>query len=551
MKEANRRSATGIDTVRRGREHYARQQWTDAYRMLRVADQAHPLSGEDYERLSTAAYMSGRQNECLAALEQAYHAHIESGVRLRAIRCAFWLRMGLLMRREPAHASGWLSRAERLIEGEQRECAERGYLLLPVADRHRLGGDFEAAAEVAEQAAAIGDRCGDPDLSALARYMQGRCLLMLERVEEGLSLLDEAMLGVTSGVPSPMVIGITYCGVIEGCRQVYALERAREWTAALSRWCEGQKNLIAFTGTCLVHRAEIMELRGAWSDALEEARQAAERLSPEDDPQAFSAAHYEIAEICRLQGRLDAAEEAYRRAAEAGRDPQPGLALLRLAQGRTDVAGTAICRALDAALNRVQRARLLPACAEILLAAGDIEAANRASEELDAIAGSLGTEVISAMAANVRGAVALAQGEAVAAIRSLREALQQWQQIDAPYLAARVRVLLAAASRQLSDKESAELELEAARTVFERLGAASDLARLERFQDRYERPHGLTGRELQVLALLAAGKTNKTIARELGLSVRTVDRHVGNLLLKLDVPSRAAATAFAYEHKLI
>lgn len=547
---ADQRDGEAAEAVRLGRQGYARRAWADAYAALRLAGEEGPLSGDDCERLSIAAYMSGHQDEYLAVLERAFHAHLVSGAKRKALRRAFWLHLGMVMRGEPAHASGWLSRAERLLEGEEADCAERGYLLLPMANRHRMGGDYQAAAEVAAQAARIGDECGDADLAALARHMQGRCLLVLERVEEGLALLDDAMLGVTSGAPLPIVAGIIYCGVIEGCRQVYALKRAREWTAALARWCEEQNGLLAFTGACMVHRAEIMELRGAWADALEEARRAAERLSPREDPQALAAAYYQLAEIRRLQGRYDAAEEAYRRSAETGRDPQPGLALLRLAQDRTNAARTAICRAVEAAPTRVQRAGLLPASCEILLAAGETEAASLACEELKAIAESLGTEVLCAMAANACGTVALARGEPAAALRALREALSTWQRIDAPYLAARARVLLAEACRALGDQDGANLEVDAARAVFERLGAAPDVARLDP-RNRRGRPHGLTGRELQVLRLLAAGKTNKAIARELELSVRTVDRHVGNLLLKLDVPSRAAATAFAYEHGLV
>jgi DNA-binding CsgD family transcriptional regulator len=539
------------EAVRHGREHYARRAWAHAYAALRLAGEEGPLSGDDCEHLSIAAYMTGRQDEYLAILERAYNLHLESGAKRKALRCAFWLRMGMLLRGEPAHASGWLSRAERLLEAEEDDCAGRGYLLLTLADRHRMGGGYQAAGEVAAQAARIGDECGDADLSALARHTQGRCLLVLERVEEGLALLDDAMLNVTSGAPSPIVTGIIYCGVIEGCRQVYALKRADEWTAALARWCDEQNGLLAFTGTCMVHRSEIMELRGAWADSLEEARRATERLSPRKDPQALAAAYYQLAEIRRLQGRYDAAEEAYRRSAEIGRDPQPGLALLRLAQGRTDAAKTAICRAMEAAPTRVQRARLLPACCEILLASEDIEAASRACVELKAIAESYRTEVFFGMASNACGMVALARGEPAVALRPLREALTAWQLIDAPYLAARTRVLLAESCRALGDQEGADLEFDTAGAVFDRLGAAPDVARLNDVRDQSGRAHGLTGRELQVLKLLASGKTNKTIARELDLSVRTVDRHVGNLLLKLDVPSRAAATAFGYDHGLV
>jgi DNA-binding CsgD family transcriptional regulator len=384
----------------------------------------------------------------------------------------------------------------------------------------------------------------------LARHLQGRCLLLAERVGEGLALLDEAMLAVAGGTVGPLVTGIVYCSVIEGCRQVFALDRAREWTAALAAWCDSQPDLHAFTGSCLVHRAEILELRGAWPDALEEARRAAERLNPAEDPQACAAAWYQMAEVYRLRGDAAAAETAFRRSGETGWDPQPGLALLRLAQGQADAAEAAIRRVLASAANRVHRARQLPAQVEILLARGDVEAARRSCDELASIADALGTDMLRAVSGRARGAVALAEGDPTAALADLRRALQVWQRLEAPYHAARTRVLLAEACQALGDEEGARLERDAARTAFEHLGAAPDLTRLGA-PAVAPNPHGLTRRELEVLRLLAEGKTNKAIADTLGRSVKTVDRHVSNIFDKLDVPSRAAATAFAYEHDLI
>jgi DNA-binding CsgD family transcriptional regulator len=439
-----------------------------------------------------------------------------------------------------------------LLEHEEHECAEQGYLLLPVVEQQLAAGDCEAAYATAASAAAIGDRCGDADLIACARHDQGRIRIQQGQVEKGLALLDEVMVAVTAGELSSVVTGLMYCSVIQACQEVYAFGRAREWTAALAQWCEEQPEMVAFTGVCRVHRAEIMQLSGAWQDAIEEAQRVREHAQGVSR-QTAAAALYQQAEVHRLRGEFAAAEEAYRSASQWGLEPQPGLALLRLAQGRTDAAVAAIRRALSAAADPLQRTKLLPARIEIMLAAGDVQDARTACRELEEITARLDAAVLGAMAAHARGALELAEGDAHAALGSLRRAFEVWQQIEAPYVAARVRVLIGLACRTLGDHDGGGLELDAARAVFEQLGAAPDLARIESLIRGAPsgRSHGLTPRELQVLRLVAAGKTNKAIAAELFLSEKTVDRHVSNIFVKFDVPSRAAATAFAYRHKLI
>jgi DNA-binding CsgD family transcriptional regulator len=521
----------------------------DTYRWLSRADRARALSGEELEALATSAYLLGKDDGYLEALERAYRTHAAAGENRRAVRCAFWLGLRLMFRGEAGRANGWLSRARRLLEREERDCVEHGYLQLPAVDHQLDAGNLEAAYAAAARAAEIGDRFGDADLSTCARHLQGRVLIEQGEVERGLALLDEAMLAVSAGGLSPLITGLTYCSVIDGCQQVYALGRAREWTSALAKWCEARPQMVAFTGVCLAHRAEIMQLDGAWAEALAEATRACERCAQVANRGAAAAAFYQRAEVHRLRGEFPAAEEAYRSVSQSGGEPQPGLALLRVAQGRVDAAAAAMRRAVRATTERMQRTRLLPAHVEIMLAADDFEEARAACRELEDIARAFGSGVLGAMAAQARGAIALGDGDAGAALGPLRAALRAWQQAHAPYPAARVRVLIALACRTLDDDEGFKLELGAARTAFEQLGATPDLARIDALTRT--NPHGLTPRELQVLRLVAAGKTNKAIAAELSLSEKTVDRHVSNIFDKLDVPSRAAATAYAYQHRLM
>jgi DNA-binding CsgD family transcriptional regulator len=539
--------------LERGRECYGRRAWADAHRWLALADQAAPLGGDDLELLAMAAYLIGRDDDYLRALDRAHQAYLDAGEGLRAVRCAFWLGLRFMFRGETGRATGWLARAQRLLGRGNYDCVEHGYLLLPVVEQHLGAGDSEAAYATAAAAAEIGDRFGDADLIACARHLQGRVLVQRGQVGQGLALLDEAMVAVTAGELSPLMTGLIYCSVIECCQQVYASARAREWTDALAQWCEAQPEMVAFTGTCLVHRAEIMQLHGAWRDALEEAGRACERCVLAAHPQAAAAAFYQRAEVHRLRGEFAAAEEAYRSASQWGWDPQPGLALLRVAQGRTGAGAAAIRRAANATADRLQRARLLPAYIEIMLAMGDIGAARGACRELEEIAETFDTDVLGAFAAHARGAVELAEGNAGAALGPLRHARQVWQQVEAPYLVARARVLVGLACRALGDDDGAGLELDAATAVFKQLGAVPDLVRIDSLTEQSASGHAcrLTRRERQVLRLVAAGKTNKAIAAELFLSEKTIDRHVSNILTKLDVPSRAAATAHAYEQKLI
>jgi DNA-binding CsgD family transcriptional regulator len=536
----------------RARKSYQERAWSNAYQAFLNADGEVALEAQDLELLAMAAYLIGRDENYLAALERAYSAYRQHGEARCAARCAFWLGFRLLFRGEVGRANGWLSRAERSLEDETRECAERGYLLLPVVEQRLDTGDLDAAYAIAANAAAIGERCGDAELVACARHQQGRVRIQQGQIEAGLTFLDETMVAVTSGELSPLVTGLVYCSVIEACQQVYALDRMREWTAGLAQWCEGQPEMVAFAGVCRVHRAEIMQLEGAWLSALDEARAACVRAQGVSK-QAVTAALYRQAEVHRLQGDLAVAEEAYRSASQMGLDPQPGLALLRLAQGRPDAAATAIRRVESTTHGSLKRLALLPAYIEIMLGAGQVGDARNACSELEELARTFDTGVPGAIAAEACGAVSVAEGKAQAALGELRRAFDVWQRIEAPYASARVRVLIGLACHALGDEDGAGLELAAARGAFERLGAMPDLARIDSLMrvSPADRCHGLTVRELQVLRLVAAGDTNKVIAGKLSLSGKTIDRHVSNIFNKLDVSSRAAATAFAYQHKLI
>ena len=533
--------------LERARTAYAEHAWLDAYEAFTRADAETPLEAGDLELLTMSLLMLARDDDAVSTLERAHHLHLEHGEKLRAVRCAAWIGMSLASRGLIGPATGWLGRAQRLLEDWPEETAEHGYLLLPLVFQYEAAGDFDAAASVAGRAAEIGHRFGDSDLFALALHAQGHMLVTAGRLREGLAALDEAMVTVTTADLSPFVTGLVYCGVILACQQAFEVTRARQWTLALVDWAGRQPDIVAFTGRCRVHRAEILQLSGSWSDALEQARLAAARLVETRNP-AAGIAYYRLAELLRLRGEFDAAEEAYREASRFGWDPQPGLAQLRLAQGRLDAALTAIRRASAELHDPLKRAALLPALVEIALAAGAIEEARTACLELRALAERYESAMLSALDANTHGAVAVAAGESEAALVSLREAQQIWLELDAPYEVARTRELIARACSGLGDEEAASLELAAATDIFRQLGAAPDLARLQ----APARPtHGLSPRELEVLRLVATGKSNREIAATLVISEHTVARHLQNIYAKLGLSSRAAATAFAFERDLV
>ncbi len=540
---------TAADALDRGRESFGRQAWGNAFAQLSAKDRERPLEAEDLERLAVAAYMVGKDDNCAEAWTRAHHLYLRRRDSAAASRCAFWQACGLYFKGEMAPAMGWVARGRHVLEAAEEDCVEQGWLLFLTALPIMFQGDPEKAHSDFVQAGRIAERFADPDVMTLSRLGRGQSLIMQQETTEGMALLDELMVAVVSGEVSPIVAGIAYCAVIDLCQTLFDLRRAREWTAALSRWCDSQPDLVPYRGNCLVHRCEIFQLQGAWSDALEAAERACEWLSGPTAWDSLGSAFYQLGEIERLRGEFPKAEEAYRQASQAGREPEPGMSLLRLAQRRVDVAVVAIRRVWDEARDPMSRSRMLPAYVEIMLAAKDVGAASGAAVELAQIAGELNAPFLHAVATHAAGAVLLAEGDIQAALARLRFAYAAWRELDAPYYAARVRVLIGVACRELGDGDSAEMELEAARRVFEELGAAPGLERVRELTR--SSAGGLTARELEVLALVASGKTNRAVATELFLSEKTVARHVSNIFTKLGLSSRSAATAYAYEHGLI
>ncbi|WP_033289231.1 helix-turn-helix transcriptional regulator [Amycolatopsis jejuensis] len=511
--------------------------------------QADPAGADDLERWGLAALLIGRDGESDAARERAHHAYRRAGRVEDACRAAFWLGLALTLRGEHARGAGWFARVRTVLDEHPGDSVWHGFLLVPRGMEAFFKGDLPTALDHADQAVAFSERYRNPDLAVLAHNARGQALVGSGEVELGLAELDEVMVLVTTAEDvSPQLTGLVYCAVIETCRDAFDVRRGREWTAALSRWCAAQPDLVPYRGQCTVHRAEILRLTGSWTEAATEIDHAETRA---EDP-ATGMALYQRGELHRLRGDFAASEAAYEAALQVGHDPQPGLGLLRVAQNRVDVALAAVRRALDEVSRSSLRLRLLPSYVEIALAGGDGKAARTAAEELQAAANHRAAPLLQAAALHASGAVDLADDPAKA-LTILRKAWAAWQDIPAPYDAARCRVLIALACRSLGDDDTAELELLAARWVFDQLGAVPDVAAVDRLAARPAadpRPGGLTLREVEVLRAVATGATNRSIAQTLFLSEKTVARHVANIFRKLGVTSRSAATAFAYRHDL-
>ena len=537
-----------MTTVEDGRKAFARQAWSDAYALLAAEG---PLLGDDLERLAVAAHLVGRDEESTRAWERAHHERARLGDHDRAAQCAAWMAIGLMLRGENAQAAGWFARAARLLDDVGGDFAARGYLQVPQFLEALGGGDFAAAYGLADEIVATAGRFDDKDLLALGLLGRGQATLARGDITRGMNLLDEVMVAVATGDVSPIPAGIVYCAVIEACMDVLDLRRAAEWTEALDDWCAGQPDLVPYRGQCLVHRSQVLQAHGAWTEAVTEVERARKRLSEPAHP-ALGLALYQQGELHRLSGNLAEAEHAYRAASEQGREPAPGFALLRLAERKLDAAVAAIRRMVEESRGQITRPTMLAAFVEIMLDTGDVDAAQAAADELATVAGTVDAPLLHAVAAYATGSVLLARGDPGSALAALRRARTWWHDLAMPYDVARARVQIGLACRALGDHDAATLEFDGARAAFERLGARPDLDRLTALVQHGEqvRPAGLTERECEVLRLVAAGSSNREIATALVISEHTVGRHVQNIFAKLRVSSRAAATGYAYEHGL-
>jgi len=539
-----------VDDLAQARADYEQGDWSaalDIWSDIEIAD----MTADDLHAAAVAAYLLGRRDASVDFHQRGFALYQEQGAAAGAMRCCFHLAMIFGTGGEHALARGWTTRAERLLDELAGDTVEHGYVALLQMYGHLGTGNILEATEAADAVTAVGRRHRDPDLLALGLSSQGRLAIYAGRIADGLALLDEAMAGVAAGEVTPVIFGDVYCAAIEGCQEVGDFGRVAEWTTALHRWCLSQPGLVAFTGQCSVHRGQLMRVHGAWPEALEEFERAIERYRLADSVAAIGLAECERGDLLRQRGEFGAAETAYQRSSEHGYDPQPGPALLWLARGANDAALAAIRRLVAEASNPVARCRLLPAAVDILVAAGALDEARAVAARLDEVAAQVATVTLQGYAAFASGTVELASGDAAGALPYLRKARQLWTHAQSPYEVARVRLETGRALTAVGDVQSARSELEAARSTFRLLGATSAAEEAGRLMSPAAHPAGLSKREVEVLRLVSSGRSNTQIAGELVLSEKTVARHLSNIFAKLDVGSRTAAAAYAFEHHLV
>jgi ATP/maltotriose-dependent transcriptional regulator MalT len=523
-----------------------------------AADRELPLEPADLERFATAAYLIGEDDQAATIWTRAHHQLVEQGNVERAARWGFWLSLSFLLKGEIARSTGWLAGSQRLLKDREDAPVEHGFGLIVTGLLAMGKGNVDNAVASFDQALALAEHFADPDLLALGLLGRGESLILSGNVAEGVARLDEAMVATTAGKVSPVLTGIVYCAVILACQRIFDLSRAREWTAQLDAWCASQPDLVPYRGQCLVHRSEILQLKGDWPEAFAEVVKARDHLADRSEA-VVGRAFYQQGELHRLRGEFAQADEMYREAGRNGCEPQPGLSLLRLAEGKLDAAAAAIRGMVDSPAGPQGTGagsslpRLLAPYVDILIAAGDLGAARAAADELTRVAAAFDSPLLLATSTHATGAVLFAEGKMKAALALLREAWATWQQLDMPYESARAGVLIGRACQGLGDNETARLHFDAAASVFRRLGAAPDLVELERLMAARDTgpDSALTDREREVLALVAAGETNRQIATALDISEHTVARHLSNIFDKLGVTSRTAAGAFAHKHKLV
>jgi DNA-binding CsgD family transcriptional regulator len=537
------------DTRSAAREAYQRRDWQAARDGFAAAASVDALSADDAFAFADAAWWLGRVDESLAAGEEAYRRFLEGDRPERAAMAAIHIAVDLLLRGDGMVGSGWIRRAQRLL-ADRVDSAEHGYLTYLLEVEAALGGPaFDEVRTTAARITELGHRHGDVNLVALGILGQGRASVKQARVDEGLALLDEAMLAVLTEDLSPEWAGNIYCHLMSACHELGDIRRAVAWTQATTDWLETLPAAVLFTGICRVHRSQVFQATGGWDRAELEAAHVCADLEHIHVASAAEA-HYQVAELRRLRGDPGGAELAYEAARARGRDPQPGLALLQLAQGEVEVAMAAITAAVASVEDPLARLRLSAAQVEIAVAAGDTDLAEAACAEVADLTGRYRSDSFVALHRTAQASCLFARGSAEAALAASRSACRSWRGLGMPYEAARAGVLTARACAALGDVDGARRELDAAGEVFERLGAVGDLAVVASLRDPAPAPDGLTPRELEVLAEVASGRTNREIADRLVISEKTVARHLSNIFVKLGCSSRTAAAAYAYERGL-
>lgn len=530
--------------IEQGRSAVAASRWGDAWRALSSYD-PDDLEVDDLDRLATAAYLTGRDDEAFNLWTRAHQRCVTEGSVHRAAYFGAKLAKSLGFKGEAARSFGWIERVTQLLDEAHIDCVEQGYLEHGQAMGRLFGaGDIEGARTLFARAGKTAARFGDRELATLAAIGEGRMEIYLGDVERGMALLDHAAISVEAGELGPVASGDAFCTLIDACWELADLTRCKSWTTSMTRWCDAQQELVIYRGHCFIHRADVLREQGEWTTALAEASSACSRLAEPVLPNALGGAQVLQGDVRRLLGDFSGAEAAYNAANDLGAQPQPGLALLRLAEGKVESAASMMQRVLAESDNPIIRAHVLPAAVQIALAAGDVERAADATEELRAIANEFATPLLRARAARAAGAVALTRGDAAAAVAELRRAFRLCTDIGAHVEAAEVRLLMADACTAMGDTDTAAMEARAAQAALASF-AGGDAPAVP-----VAAPDGLTDREAEVLRLLAQGHTNRVIAEQLFISEKTVATHISHIFTKTGVTSRAAATAYAYERGL-
>ncbi len=527
-----------VDNLDAAREAAARHAWREAHAAYAGADPAS-LTADDLELYGEAAWWRGKLDEAIGLRERAYAAYKAAGDSLGAARLAITLSWDQEGRGAFAIARGWFSNAERLLH-DLPESAEHSRLLLTQAIEAMFAeGEFERAVELFDEAYAVADRVGDRDGQILALSGKGRAFIKAGRVEEGLALIDEATAPAMCGDLRPHSTGLVYCLAITASQDVGDFRRAAEWTEAANRWCDGL-DVTGFPGACRIHRAEVMRLRGDWGAAEAQALEACAELH-DFDRSITASGHYEIGEIRRRRGDFAGAEEAYRTASELGGRNEPGLSLLRLAQGKVDAAVAGLAHSLREATEPLHRLRRLPAQVEVAVAAGDLSAARAAADELESIVDSykIGERRAAAFDATVffaRGQIELAEKDWGAAASSLKHARDEWHEVGAPYETAQARLLLGVAYRRSGDEHAGTVELEAALAIFERLGAKLDEARAKELLGRAQARRTFLFTDIvdstRLLETLGDEKWRRLLARHDEILRERIVEHGGEVVKK-------------------